>query len=144
MSNIRTILNHKTNSTIIVISQEATVYTAVETMCDHNIGCLPVMDGARLVGIFTERDYARKVILQGKASKETKIAEIMTQNPVWVTPKTDINQCMRIMNTQYFRHLPVLEDGLIVGVISIGDLVSQIIHEQSKVIEQLEQYIKTA
>ncbi len=144
MSNIRTILNHKTNSTIIVISQEATVYTAVETMCDHNIGCLPVMDGARLVGIFTERDYARKVILQGKASKETKIGEIMTQNPIWVTPKTDINQCMRIMNTQYFRHLPVLEDGLIVGVISIGDLVSQIIHEQSKVIEQLEQYIKTA
>ena len=84
MSNIKTILNNKTNSTIIIISPEATVYTAVETMCNNNIGCLPVMDGTHLVGIFTERDYARKVILQGKASKETKIAEIMTQNPVCI------------------------------------------------------------
>lgn len=140
MGKVRNILQSKNTSTVSVCP-DSTVYEALELMVEKNIGALLVMDQDEFVGIFTERDYARKVILKGKASKETVIREIMTEDPVTVTLDNSIEDCMRLMTNKFIRHLPVLENGKLIGIISIGDVVKYIIEEQRFIIENLEHYI---
>ena len=140
MGKVRDILRTKGDS-IFSIEPSKSVYHALEVLVAKNIGALLVMEGRKFVGIFTERDYARKLILKGKASKETLIRDIMTERPVTVTPDTTIQECMGIMTTKFIRHLPVMENGEAAGLISIGDVVKFIIDEQSGIIEDLEHYI---
>lgn len=126
---------------IISIDEGASVFDAIQLMADRSIGSLLVMDGARLLGIVTERDYARKVILKGRSAKTTEVREIMTTDVVSATTGQTVNECMTMMTERRIRHLPVIEDGTVRGVISIGDLVNAIISDQQEEIEQLEQYI---
>jgi signal-transduction protein with cAMP-binding, CBS, and nucleotidyltransferase domain len=123
------------------IAPTATVYEAVAEMAQRSVGALLVVSEGALAGIVTERDYARKVILQGRSSPQTTVREIMTGSPVTITPDITVEQCLRIMTVRRFRHLPVVEDGIIRGMISIGDLVAAIIASQAFTIEKLEQYI---
>jgi len=140
MKTVKEILQAKPQG-LLSISPNATVLDALKMMADYEIGALVVLDGDRLSGIFSERDYARKVILQGKASKDTAVAEIMTHKVVCVQPEQSVEECMALMTDKRIRHLPVLEDKKVIGVISIGDVVKEVISEQRFVIEQLEQYI---
>jgi len=137
---ISSLLHHKT-SAVWTIAPEATVFDAIKLMAEKNIGSLLVMSGSRLVGIFTERDYTRKIALQGKNSKQTQVWEIMPKNVVTVTPDDSVEECMRLMTENRVRHLPVLDGVNLVGIISIGDLVNWIISTQNAAIEQMEQYI---
>jgi CBS domain-containing protein len=123
------------------ISPDATVYEAIAEMAERRVGALLVMDGWKLVGIISERDYARKVILQGLSSRETRVRQIMTNSPITVTPGYTVEECMRVMTHHRIRHLPVVDGGRVVGVISIGDLVNAIISEQAQTIDHLHTYI---
>ncbi|WP_207430596.1 CBS domain-containing protein [Sabulibacter ruber] len=140
MGKVRNILASK-GHTIFSIEPDETVYQALELMCEKNLGALLIVERGKFTGIFTERDYARKVILKGKASKETLVREIMSERPITVTPDTSIEDCMKLMTQSYIRHLPVLENGELVGLVSIGDVVKYIIEEQKYIIENLEHYI---
>ncbi|WP_439882503.1 CBS domain-containing protein [Pontibacter sp. MBLB2868] len=140
MGTVRNILQQKENK-IFSVNPNDTVFSALEKMVENNIGALLVVDEGKFVGIFTERDYARKVILKGKASKETQIKEIMSERPPSVNPDNTMEECMALMTTKYIRHLPVFENGELVGLISIGDIVKYIIDEQKFIIENLEHYI---
>ena len=126
---------------IISIVQEASVYDAIKLMADHGVGSLLVMDGDELKGIVTERDYARKVIIKGRASESTQVGEIMTKDLVTTTSAQTVNECMTMMSERRIRHLPVMSGEKVVGLISIGDLVQAIISDQQEAIEQLENYI---
>jgi len=126
---------------VLSVSPEASVFEALKVMAEKNVGALLVVEGERLVGVFSERDYARKVILKGKASKEIPVREIMTSHILYVRPEQTIEECMALMTDKRVRHLPVLEDERLVGVISIGDVVKAIIAEQDFMIEQLQNYI---
>ena len=128
-------------SDVISVAPDQTVYTVLEVMDEHNIGAVVVLDEVNLVGIVTERDYARKVILLDRLSKSTKVSSIMTSDLITVEPDTTVMDCMGIMTDKKVRHLPVLDDGDLVGVISIGDVVKAIIAQQRSLIDQLEQYI---
>jgi CBS domain-containing protein len=123
------------------IGPEATVYDALNLMAEKDVGALLVLDGGQLVGVISERDYARKVVLRGKASRETPVREIMTERVVYVRPDQTLEDCMALMTNKRVRHLPVLEGDRLLGVISIGDVVKAIISEQEFMIEQLENYI---
>ena len=123
------------------ITTTATVLDAITLMAERNIGALPVLRGGQLVGVFTERDYTRKVMLMGRTSRDTQVGEIMTHNPVTVGPGTTVTECMEIMTEERVRHLPVIEDGELVGILSIGDLVKWIISAQSATIEHLTRYV---
>jgi CBS domain-containing protein len=140
MGKVRNIIQTKGNA-IYSVPSTVTVYQALELMFEKNIGALLVIDEGKFVGIFTERHYARKLVLRGKSSKETTIGEIMTEQPVTVTCDTSIEDCMRIMTSKKIRHLPVMENNKILGIISMGDVVRYIIEEQKFIIENLEQYI---
>jgi CBS domain-containing protein len=140
MGKVRNILDRKKPG-IFSIPPDYTVYEALELMVDHNVGALLVMEDDQLAGIFTERDYARKVILKGKASKDTLIRDVMVEHPITVTPESTIEECMQLMTNKFIRHLPVTSLGTIVGLISIGDVVKFIIEEQKFIIENLEHYI---
>lgn len=140
MGTVRNILQKKGNS-VFSAEPTTTVYSALELMAEKNAGSLLVMDNGRFVGIFTERDYARKVILKGKASKETLLRDIMSEHPVTVTPDTTVEGCMSLMTDRFIRHLPVIEDKKLIGLVSIGDIVKYIIEEQKLIIEDLEHYI---
>jgi CBS domain-containing protein len=140
MKTIRQLLQGKSQG-VLAVPPEATVFDALKLMSDKDVGSLLVMQGEKLVGIFSERDYARKVILQGKSSFDTKIREIMTERVICVSPKETVEQCMALMTEKRCRHLPVVEDGKVVGVLSIGDMVKETISEQRFIIEQLESYI---
>jgi CBS domain-containing protein len=140
MKTVREILQAKTNK-LLSIAPDATVLDALKLMADKEVGALVVLEGERLAGIFSERDYARKVILQGKASKDTPVSEIMTHKVVCVRPDQSVEDCMALMTDKRVRHLPILEDKRVIGVISIGDVVKEVISEQRFVIEQLEHYI---
>ena len=118
-----------------------TVFEALERMAEKEIGALLVFEADRMVGIFSERDYARKVILKGKSSKQTSVGEIMTKNVVRVHPNQSMADCMALMTDKRIRHLPVVEDDTVIALISIGDVVKEIISEQEFVISQLENYI---
>ena len=141
MGKVRNILQAKSKS-LIFVSPDITVFEALELMFEKNIGALLVVDEGEFIGIFTERDYARKVILKGKASKETLIREIMTEDPIVVCPDNTIEDCMRLMTNRFIRHLPVIDDGKLRGIVSIGDVVKYIIEEQKFIIENMEHYIK--
>ena len=126
------------------ISPETTVFEALKSMSDKSVGALVVLDNQRVVGVFSERDYARKVILEGKSSKDLPVKEIMTRRVVCVKPENTTEECMALMTDKHIRHLPVVEDDELVGIISIGDVVKAIISQQEFVIEQLENYITGA
>jgi CBS domain-containing protein len=137
---ISSILFHKTSS-LWTIAPEATVYDAIQLMAEKNIGALLVMSGGKLTGVFTERDYTRKVALHGKNSRQTQVWEILPKEFVSVMPDDSVEDCMKLMTENRVRHLPVLEGTNVVGIISIGDLVNWIISVQNFAIEQMEQYI---
>lgn len=137
---ISEILNHKGNN-VWTVSPDTMVFDAIQMMADKNIGALLVTEGEKLIGIMTERDYTRKVALKGKSSKQTAVREIVSGEVIRVQPENTVEECMRLMTEHRIRHLPVLEDGKIVGVISIGDLVNWIISAQSSTIHQLQTYI---
>ena len=120
---------------------ETPVLDALNMMAVKNVGALLVLDSGELVGILSERDYARKVILKGKSSKDTPASEIMSENVAYVTPDHSVQECMALMTNRRIRHLPVMEDQKIAGVISIGDVVKAIISDQEFIIEQLDQYV---
>ena len=140
MKSVQQMLNSKGND-LWSVDPDRSVLEALEVLAEHDIGALLVMQESKLVGIFSERDYARKVILKGKASRDTAVAEIMTADVVTVGPEDAIEACMELMTDKRIRHLPVLEDNQVIGVISIGDVVKDIIAEQGFVIEQLENFI---
>ena len=139
MKTVRQMLHGK--SPLISISLTATVYDALAMMARHDVGALVVLDQGRLAGMFSERDYARKVILQGKASKELAVSEVMTTRVLYVRPDDTVEGCMALMTDKRVRHLPVMDRGTVVGLVSIGDVVKSLLHEQQFVINQLERYI---
>jgi predicted transcriptional regulator len=123
------------------VDPDATAYAALEIMSKKNVGALPVLENGVLIGVFSERDYARKVILRGKASKTVTVRDIMSSSPITVDPSTSIQQCMKLMTEHHVRHLPVIKEGVIVGVMSMRDTVNAIISEQASTIDHLEDYI---
>jgi CBS domain-containing protein len=123
------------------IEPDATVYQALQSMAEKNVGAMLVVQGGKLVGIFSERDYARKVILQGKSSKTTSVGEVMTREVLYISPDDTIENCMALMTAKRTRHLPVLEHGELVGLVSIGDVVKEIIRDREFTIRELERYI---
>ncbi len=140
MQTIRKILSEK-GIEVWSTSPNTTVFEALQLMADKDVGALPVVDKGKLVGIFSERDYARKVILLGKTSKKTFVREIMTPHVVYATPDMTNDQGLALMSAKRIRHLPVMDGEEMVGMVSIGDLVRSIISEQKEMISQLEQYI---
>ena len=140
MANVKQLLQAKGHD-IWSVGPEDSVYDAIELMANKGVGALVVMEGDSLVGVLSERDYARKVELQGRSSRGTKIKEIMTSRVVYARPEQTVEECMALMTDKRIRHLPVMDGDEMLGVISIGDLVKAIIEEQQHVIEQLEQYI---
>ena len=140
MKTVKEILEAKSHK-LLSISPQASVLDALKLMAEKDVGALVVLDGEGLAGIFSERDYARKVILHGKSSKATPVSEIMTHKVVCVRPDQSVEECMALMTDKRIRHLPVLDDPKVIGVISIGDVVKELISEQRFVIEQLEHYI---
>jgi CBS domain-containing protein len=137
---VRSVLASK-GSKVYSIPPEASVFTAVQQMADRDIGALAVIDGERFLGLISERDYARKIILQGRVSRETPVFQVMTSPATFVTPEETIDACMRIMTKSRVRHLPVMENDRVVGIVSIGDLVNWIISAQAETIGQLHSYI---
>ena|SRR2546423_1205725 len=140
MGCVKHLLETKGNA-VYSITPDSSVYDALELLEDRNLGALVVVENEKLLGIFTERDYARKVILKGRSSKETLVRDIMTDRPIAVTPNTTIEMCMQLMTDKHIRHLPVLENDKLVGVISIGDLVGYIMGEKDYIIDTLSHYI---
>jgi CBS domain-containing protein len=128
-------------SVVWSVAPETSVFEALQVMAEKNVGALVVLEGTGLRGIFSERDYARKVILHGKSSKDTPVGEIMTEKVDCVNPSHSVRECMARMTDKHIRHLPVIEGGRVIGLISIGDVVKAIISDQEFMIEQLESYI---
>ena len=139
---VKQILNQKGRD-VWSVPPDATIYEALELMAEKNIGAVLVMEGDTLAGIFSERDYARKVVLQGKSSQETPVRDGMTEEVICVRPDQSVEGCMSLMTEKRIRHLPVLEGESVVGVISIGDVVKSVISQQANTIEHLESYITT-
>ena len=137
---VRSVLKQK-DQNIWSVSPEVWVYDAIQMMADKHVGALLVISKGKLLGIISERDYARKVILQGKSSKQTQVKKIMTSPVIFVRPEHTVEDCMRIMTNNRIRHLPVVEDEKVVGVVSIGDLVKWIISAHEETIHQLQHYI---
>jgi CBS domain-containing protein len=140
MITVRDILQGKGRD-VLTIAPDATVYEALKIMAEKNVGALIVLEGGSVAGIMSERDYARKVILHGRSSREIQVGEIMTSKVYYVRPQQDIHECMEEMTDKHVRHLPVLEDERLVGIISIGDVVKAIIADQESTIKLLESYI---
>ncbi len=140
MGKVFNLLKTKDSHTFSV-TPDTFVYNALELMFEKNVSALLVMENDKLVGIFSEKDYARKVILKGKASKETLIGEIMTRDLITVSPDSTIDECMQLMTNKFIRHLPVVEGSKLIGIISIGDVVRYIIEDQKFIIQNMEHYI---
>ncbi|MBV9391935.1 MAG: CBS domain-containing protein [Verrucomicrobia bacterium] len=138
---VSAILAQKKTSTVWSIEPDATVFQAIELMSQKNVGALPVLENDRLVGIISERDYTRKVILKGRSSKETAIREIMTDTVETVSPNDSVSKCMHIITQERVRHLPVLENSKLIGMLSIGDLLKWIISVQDMAIDNLERFV---
>jgi CBS domain-containing protein len=141
MKTVGDILRAK-GSEIYSISPDATVYEALSRMAEKNVGAMLVFEGSDLIGLISERDYSRKTILKGKFSKETAVREIMTTEVISVHPDDDIEECMELFTDKRVRHLPVVEEGKVVGLVSIGDIVKSVIDYKEFIIEELENYIK--
>jgi len=140
MGTVSNILETK-GDLVFSITPDTSIFHALEIMVEKNVSALLVMENDKLAGIFTERDYARKVVLKGKSSKDTQIGDIMTRDLITVSPDSTIDQCMELMTGKYIRHLPVVNKDTLVGIISIGDVVRRIIEEQKSIIGHMEQYI---
>jgi len=140
MRQVKHLLELKGNA-VYTIAPDAPVLDAIRAMAERGIGALLVMRNEELIGIVSERDYARKVILKGRSSKDTPVAEIMTPSPISVDPASTVDECMRLCTDQRVRHLPVMDKGRVVGVVSIGDLVKAVIDDQAAEIDQLQRYI---
>lgn len=140
MGNVRNLLQKK-GTIVHSITPDSSVYDALEVLESKNLGALVVVQDGILIGIFTERDYARKVVLKGRSSKDTCVGDIMTDSPIYVCLENTIDDCMKIMTDKYIRHLPVVDNGILLGVISIGDVVRYVIEEKNFIIENLEHYI---
>ena len=143
MKTVSLILNKKGRD-IFSVAPDATVFEALEIMADKNIGALLVLEDDKLAGIFSERDYARKIILKGKTSKGTSVRDLMTRDVLYVSPDTTVEECMVIMAAKHVRHLPVFENDKLTGLISSSDVVDLIISEQKSTIEALERYIRSS
>ena len=141
---IETLLRHKKFNEVLALDPEQTVYEALQMMAQYDVGCLMVCDQGRLVGILSERDYARKGVLKGHLSQETKVRDMMTSPVMFITPEHTVDDCMNLMTERHFRHLPVLEGEKVIGMVSIGDLVKWIISGQQHAIDALEGYIAGA
>ncbi len=141
MTTVAQILKSKPDDVVHSTTPSATVFDAVKLMAEKNIGALLVKEGERIVGVITERDYARKVVLMARSSKDTPVRDVMTANVMFVQPDRSSEECMALMTENRLRHLPVLDQGKLVGLVSIGDLVKDVISEQKFIIQQLEQYI---
>lgn len=142
MKNVRDVLNAKGNSDTFSISPNAMVWDAIKLMTEKGVGALLVTDNGDLVGIVSERDYLKKVALMGRTSQTTAVSEIMTANPFTVSPDVDMEDCMQLMTDKRIRHLPVVENGKLLAMISIRDLLESTMQEQKYLIQQLEQYIR--
>jgi CBS domain-containing protein len=140
MQTVGDLLKTKGNETHVV-GQWKTVLDGLRVMAERNVGALVVVEGSRVVGIFSERDYARKVVLVGRVSTNTPISDVMTREVFFVSPPDELSTCMALMTTRHVRHLPVMQDGSLVGVISIGDVVKSVIDEQQFRLDQLERYL---
>jgi CBS domain-containing protein len=140
MITVKEILQTKGHE-VISITPDTTVYESLTIMADKNVGALVVLDGERVIGIMSERDYARKVILHGKSSRELKVREIMTSRVYYLRPEQTVQECMAQMTNKHVRHLPVIENDRLVGIISIGDVVKTIMADQESTIKLLENYI---
>lgn len=140
MKTVKRVLDAKGHD-IYSTTPDTTVFDALQEMADRNVGALIVLDDGEVVGIFSERDYARKIILLGRSSRETPVRDIMTARVVYARPDLSLEECLALMTDKRIRHLPVMEDDELVGVVSIGDLVKGIIQEQRFIIEQLESYV---
>ena len=142
MKTVQQILDAK-DSQIFSVTENSSVLSGLQLMMELNVSALLILENDLLKGIFTERDYARKIILYGKSSAETSIAEAMTPNPITVKPNDSIELCMTIMTEKHIRHLPVVQEGVLLGMVSIGDVVKFIIADQKQTISQLESYISS-
>lgn len=142
MKTVQDVLTHTGATEVFWVAPVATVYEAIQTMSDRHVGALPVLQDRRLVGIISERDYARKVILKDKSSKTTRVSEIMTPDVITVQPSHSVEQCIRLMRKHHIRHLVVMEEGRVVGMLSQRDLFTEVIDEQAETIDQLEHYIR--
>ena len=140
MITIEQLLNNKDDQ-IWSVKPKISIFEALKIMSDKEIGALLVIEDEKLVGIFSERDYARKVILKGKSSKNTQVGELMTKKVLYIDPEQTINDCMAIMTDKHIRHLPVIENDKVIGIVTIGDVINQIISEQEFTIKHLENYI---
>lgn len=143
MHTLQQILNQKEINEIWSVLPTDTVFEAIQAMADKRAGALVVMEGDSLVGIISERDYAREVILKGRGSKETLVGEIMSKNVISVASTSSVQNSLELMTQHHIRHLPIVDDDVVVGVVSIGDLVKDVISLQQSTIEQLENYIRT-
>ena len=141
MTNVAQVIQNKIEQNIFTISPESTVLEAISLMADKGIGALVVTDQDKVVGIFSERDYTRKIILMERTSKETTVSEIMTAKVLTVTKSNSVEDCLNLMTDRHLRHLPVVENDKLIGLISIGDLVKAVMEDQRKLIDQLQQYI---
>ena len=142
MIKVHQILKEK-ETRLITISSKSMVFEALQSMMKFNISAILIVDEGKLSGIFTERDYARKVVLLGKSSKEVQIKEVMTPNPIFISPNDSIELCMQLMTDRHIRHLPVMSDDQLIGMVSIGDVVKSIIEDQKETIKNLESYINS-
>ena len=141
MTNVAQVIQNKIEQNFFTISPESTVLEAISLMADKGIGALVVTDQDKVVGIFSERDYTRKIILMERTSKETTVSEIMTAKVLTVTKSNSVEDCLNLMTDRHLRHLPVVENDKLIGLISIGDLVKVVMEDQRKLIDQLQQYI---
>ncbi|MCY3688196.1 MAG: CBS domain-containing protein [Gammaproteobacteria bacterium] len=143
MHTMRQILDRKQNKQICSIRPDASVYDAIKLMADRRVGALLVMTGPELQGVISERDYAREVILKGRASRDTRVDEIMTVKVISVPSSHAVDAALNLMTDNHIRHLPVVDDGLVAGIVSLGDLVKDIMSDQRATIEQLQNYIRS-
>lgn len=142
MKNVRDILNSKASAQVCSVEPGATVVDALQVMADNGVGALLVLENGKPVGVFSERDYARKLALMGRSSRTTAVKDVMTADPICVSPADTMEHCMELVTEKHIRHLPVVDGDQLIGVISIGDLVKNIIEDQKAMIVQLEKYMR--
>ena len=142
MKTVRDVMRHRGRGVIYSVLPIASVYEAIEKMAEEHVGALPVLQDGKLVGVVSERDYARKVILKDKSSKQTRVSEIMTRDVITVASSDRVESCMELMQRHHIRHLVVVDSGVVIGMLSLRDLLTEVMAEQASLIDQLEHYIR--